>query len=189
MSVDPFSGRNPSYCFIELSNSAQAKAAMDQLNGKDILGRPVKINLATSSTSRHRTDYIHDRWHATGARSRFDSAADQGRRLYIGGLPRMPDQATVNIAMRELFAGWEVDAVSKINSPHESKKAEPGYHHYVFVDFKDALEAADAVKKLDGTYKFGGKLRINHAKGARGGKIRTRERSELDEDWNARKID
>ena len=114
MSVDPFTGRNPSYCFIELSNPDQARAAMEQLNGKDVLGRPVKINLANSSTGRHRTDYIHDRWHATGARSRFEGAADQGRRLYVGGLPRMPDQAAVNIGMRELFDGWEVDAVSKI---------------------------------------------------------------------------
>jgi hypothetical protein len=186
MSVDPFTGRNPSYCFIELSNSAQAKAAMNQLNGKDVLGRPVKINLATTSTSRHRTDYIHDRWHTTGERSRFDGASDQGRRLYVGGLPQMPDQAAVNIAMRELFAGWEVDAVSKIISPHESKKAEPGNHYYVFVDFKDALEAADAVKKLDGTYKFGGNLRINHAKGGGGKKIGTRGKSELDRDWKAR---
>jgi hypothetical protein len=99
----------------------------------------------------------------------------------------MPDQATVNTAMRELFAGWEVDAVSKIISPHESKKTEAGNHYYVFVDFKDALEAADAVKKLDGTYKFGGKLKINHAKGGQGKKIETRGKSELDEDWNARK--
>jgi hypothetical protein len=187
MSVDPFTGRNPSYCFIELSTPAQAKAAMEQLNGKDILGRPVKINVANSSTAKHRNDYIHDRWHATGARSRFDGASDQGRRLYVGGLPRMPDQAAVNLAMRELFANWEVDAVSKIISPHESKKDQPGNHYYVFVDFKDGLEAADAVKKLDGTFKFGGKLKINHAKGGQSSKIGTRARSDLDGDWNARK--
>jgi RNA recognition motif-containing protein len=188
MSVDPFTGRNPSYCFIELSTSIQAQAAMEQLNGKYVLGRPVKINLAKSSTARHRNDYIHDRWHSTGARSRFDGATDEGRRLYVGGLPRMPDQATVNVAMRELFAGWEVDAVSKITPPHESKKSEPGNHHYVFVDFKDPLEAADAVKRLDGTYKFGGKLKINLAKGGQGKKIETRGRPEIAEDWNARKI-
>jgi RNA recognition motif-containing protein len=187
MSVDPFTGRNPSYCFIELSTADQARSAIEQLNGKDILGRPVKVNLANASGARHRNDYIHDRWHATGARSRFDGAADQGRRLYVGGLPRMPDQAAVNLAMRDLFAGWEVDAVSKIISPHESKKAEPGNHYYVFVDFKDSLEAADAVKKLDGTYKYNGKLRINLAKGGQGKKIGTGARSELDEDWNARK--
>lgn len=189
MSVDPFTGRNPSYCFVEFSTPDQARAAMEQLNGKDVLGRPAKINVATSSASRqkHRNDYVYDRWHATGSRSRFDGAADQGRRVYVGGLPRMPDQATVNVSMRELFVEWEVDAVSKIISPHESKKAEPGNHHYVFVDFKDELEAADAVKKLDGTYKFGGKLRVNIAKGGQSKKIEARPRSELDKDWNARK--
>jgi hypothetical protein len=54
----------------------------------------------------------------------------------------------------------EVDVVSKIISPHESNKSEPGYY-YVFVDLKDTLEAADAVKKLDSIYKFDGKPKIN----------------------------
>ena len=43
MSIDPFSGRNPSYCFVELVNKEQADQAIAELNGKPILGRPVKI--------------------------------------------------------------------------------------------------------------------------------------------------
>lgn len=38
----------------------------------------------------------------------------------------MPDQATVNTIMREHFAGLEVDAVSKIISPHSSKNPSLG---------------------------------------------------------------
>lgn len=44
MSTDPFTGRNPSYCFVDLNTPEEAQRAMDELNGKDVLGRAVRIN-------------------------------------------------------------------------------------------------------------------------------------------------
>ena len=44
MSTDPFTGRNPSYCFVDLDTAELASEAMAVLNGKEVLGRPVKIN-------------------------------------------------------------------------------------------------------------------------------------------------
>ncbi|KAL4775937.1 hypothetical protein BDW60DRAFT_104303 [Aspergillus nidulans var. acristatus] len=43
ISIDPFSGRNPSYCFVDLSTKELAERAMAELDGGDLLGRPVKI--------------------------------------------------------------------------------------------------------------------------------------------------
>ncbi|KAL5000982.1 hypothetical protein BDV10DRAFT_25113 [Aspergillus recurvatus] len=43
ISIDPFSGRNPSYCFVDLSTKELAERAMAELDGSDLLGRPVKI--------------------------------------------------------------------------------------------------------------------------------------------------
>lgn len=43
ISIDPFSGRNPSYCFVDLSTKELAERAMAELDGADLLGRPVKI--------------------------------------------------------------------------------------------------------------------------------------------------
>ncbi|RDW83706.1 uncharacterized protein DSM5745_04032 [Aspergillus mulundensis] len=43
ISVDPFSGRNPSYCFVDLNTKELAERAMAELDGSDLLGRPVKI--------------------------------------------------------------------------------------------------------------------------------------------------
>jgi len=43
MSIDPMTGRNPSYCFVDLTSIDEAKRAMG-LNGIDVLGRPVKLN-------------------------------------------------------------------------------------------------------------------------------------------------
>jgi hypothetical protein len=58
MSTDPFTGRNPSYCFVDLETVELASEAMAVLNGQEVLGRPVKINpgvkksFGSGSTSR-----------------------------------------------------------------------------------------------------------------------------------------
>ena len=43
MSVDPFTGRNPSYAFVDFETAEEAQRAMDQVNGKEMLGRPVNV--------------------------------------------------------------------------------------------------------------------------------------------------
>ena len=50
ISIDPFTGRNPSYCFVELETKEQAEQAMQQLDGRDFLGRPLKIRLGVSKS-------------------------------------------------------------------------------------------------------------------------------------------
>ncbi|KAL9113484.1 MAG: hypothetical protein Q9227_002525 [Pyrenula ochraceoflavens] len=43
MSIDPFSGRNPSYCFVDFATPGEASRAMSLLNGLKLSGRAVKI--------------------------------------------------------------------------------------------------------------------------------------------------
>ncbi|KAK3078589.1 hypothetical protein LTS18_007124, partial [Coniosporium uncinatum] len=47
MSMDPFSGRYPSYCFVELPSCEDASRAMQDVAGQLIMNRPVKIKPAT----------------------------------------------------------------------------------------------------------------------------------------------
>lgn len=42
ISADPFSGRNPGYCFVEFADKATADAAMTALDGAPLLGRAIK---------------------------------------------------------------------------------------------------------------------------------------------------
>jgi RNA recognition motif-containing protein len=42
MSIDPFSGRNPSYCFVDLASTENASAVIQKLKNKTIRGRPLK---------------------------------------------------------------------------------------------------------------------------------------------------
>lgn len=123
MSIDPYSGRNPSYCFVELATKEQADRAMLELNGRELLGRPIKLGpgvarsrnkrLCEESHQRARNIQdnprpVFDRWIRTDAPDHWKGYSEQGRRLFVGGLPRMPDHHTVNADVRELFKGYNV---------------------------------------------------------------------------------
>lgn len=123
MSIDPYSGRNPSYCFVELATQEQANKAMLELSGKAILGRPVKVGPGIarsrngrpseeggqrSRNTRDTSRPVFDRWTRTDAPDHWKGYSEQGRRLFVGGLPPMPDHHTVNADVRELFKGYSV---------------------------------------------------------------------------------
>ena len=110
---------------------------MEELNGKDIFGRPVKINVHTPKRGKDRPEgarpvtmsydhggrplatsarkfqedrgnpYVFDRWQRDDAAEHF-KLPSEGRRLYVGGLPRIPNQDTVNEEMRALFKDYEM---------------------------------------------------------------------------------
>lgn len=45
LSVDPFTQKNPSYCFVELFTVEQAQRALSELPGASFMGRPLKVNV------------------------------------------------------------------------------------------------------------------------------------------------
>lgn len=53
--VDPISGRNPGYCFVEFSSYELASGALDQLAGKSLLGRNLKLGPCYPTGSAHQT--------------------------------------------------------------------------------------------------------------------------------------
>ena len=123
MSIDPYTGRNPSYCFVELATKERAEQALLELNGKELLGRSIKIGpgVARSRNKRAREGFdqrtrdtceksrpVFDRWVRTDAPDHWSGYTEHGRRLYVGGLPRMPDHHTVNADVRMLFKGYSV---------------------------------------------------------------------------------
>ncbi|KAL8787438.1 MAG: hypothetical protein Q9213_002215 [Squamulea squamosa] len=192
MSIDPYSGRNPSCCFVELTCKSQADNAMQELNGKPLLGRPVKLGpgVAAKSKPKHRGNSrggypekpVFQRWERTDASDHFQGYSKEGRRVWVGGLPKMGTHVEVNAGVRELFAGFEIEAVSKVVIPAtpalDGKRA--WNHRYLFVNFPSADEARRAVKATDGRYAWGVKIGVRVARCADSRK--TRERSEWDEE-------
>lgn len=64
ISTDPFTGRNPSYCFVELPSAAEAQRAIQELPGASFMGRPLRVNVhiprrngAAPSSTRQQSDY------------------------------------------------------------------------------------------------------------------------------------
>jgi cold-inducible RNA-binding protein len=48
--TDAYSGKSKGFGFVEMGNQAEAEAAIRALNGKDLKGRPLKVNEARPKT-------------------------------------------------------------------------------------------------------------------------------------------
>ncbi|KAI2788245.1 hypothetical protein POX_e06258 [Penicillium oxalicum] len=179
IAVDPFTGRNPSYCFVDLKTKEDAERAMLELDGKEMQGRPVRIKpgVAKSQTERAaeqpvRTPFAMSRWRSEGSpsssnpTSTFRSNSDASQRVYVGGLPRLTEPESVQSNMKTFFQGYNVETVSKVFSPHPAKRFEPGDHYYLFVDLSSVEEAQRAMDTLNGQQgPWGGPLRVQRARG------------------------
>ncbi|GAB1215592.1 hypothetical protein ATERTT37_004783 [Aspergillus terreus] len=184
IAIDPFTGRNPSYCFVDLETKELAERAMNELDGRDILGRPVKIRPGVVKSSAERSQpradasprsatknspLAFDRWRrddgpVSSPPPKVNS--DPSRRLYVGGLPKVVEQETLNQNITDFFKGYNIENISKQFTPHPAKRFEPGDHYYLFVDFNSVEEAQTAMDALNGKEgPWGASLRVQRARG------------------------
>ena len=117
ISIDPYTGRNPSYCFVELNTKQQADRAIKEVSGKNVLGRPVRLELGVTrrvakrrveATGCKQTSPTFDHWTRTDASKYWKGYNEKGRRLVVGGLPQMADHGTVDKGVRELFKDYKL---------------------------------------------------------------------------------
>lgn len=138
ISVDPLSGRNPGYCFIEFTTREEAERALESLAGVDLCGRSVKLGPCHPKTSSQRREgasaspaprSTFDRWGDWRSGSKPAAAEEQrsygtqrrntgsdakegvvqnNKRLYVGGLGEMIDQEQNDAEIREIFLGFEM---------------------------------------------------------------------------------
>lgn len=109
-----------------------------------------------------------DRWSRTDASSHWQAPQNEGRRLYVGGLPRIEPQSALDEEIQALFSTTDVTpaAVSKLISPHPSKVSEPGNHYYCFVDVPRVEDVDLVIDQLAGKEgSWGGPLRVSRARG------------------------
>ena len=50
--IDKFSNRSKGFGFVEMSTEDEAAASVDALNGKELMGRPIIVNVARPKTER-----------------------------------------------------------------------------------------------------------------------------------------
>lgn len=129
ISIDPFTARNPSYCFVFFQDEIAAQKAIDELDGRDFLGRTLKIgpcykkieneeyttSLATTQKRWCESDVV-DFDNENCSRDivsdtkmmGFVGPVQEGRRIKICGLPRPQSQHDSDLAIQGLFEGFEV---------------------------------------------------------------------------------
>lgn len=67
--TDRDTGRSKGFGFVELEDDAQAKAAIEALNGKDLNGRALVVNEARPREERPRRDFNNNRGGGQGGGS------------------------------------------------------------------------------------------------------------------------
>lgn len=83
----------------------------------------------------------------------------------------MSDHGSVNQGVRELFKGFNIEAVSKVIIPRDGfGHPDAGDHRYLFVDFPSAEEARLAVRATNGRRAWGVEVRVALAKPVTSGK-------------------
>lgn len=95
----------------------QANRAMAELDGRDMLGRPIKIKPGVAKTSAERSQQRvdgsprneqTDRWRRNDTPSFAKLSSDSSCRLYVGGLPKLIDQETINSNITKFFQGYNM---------------------------------------------------------------------------------
>lgn len=182
LSVDPMTGRNPSYCFVDFANPELAQQVIVDYNGRYLLHRQLKVKLGVKSgTSSGRFDVRpkqkseddqppFDRWRRLENPEQLANASKEGRRLYVGGLPRFDGQEDTSNQIKELFLskGFKVEVISKLISPHESARDEPANHHFCFVDLPSSDDAERAISVLNRLEMWESKIKVSKATGTSG---------------------
>ena len=127
ISVDPVTGRNPGYCFVEFETRASADRAIDAMSGVEIHGRPLKTGPCKPKNARGPSSYqpTFNRWGDWSGADNGAALTDQGpaaamkhlsdaltsdqkKRLYVGGLGRMINQVENDKEIRGLFAEYQM---------------------------------------------------------------------------------
>ncbi|ETS73972.1 hypothetical protein PFICI_13838 [Pestalotiopsis fici W106-1] len=191
ISIDPFTGRNPGYCFIEFAEKETADSAMEKLEGLPLFDRAVKcrpcqpkgnVRRAAQWPREEGNSSSYNRWGtwdksgSAGASAgrlsglngpndtmkhyQVSKAQEEGRQLYVGGLPRMLDQAENEVEIRDIFKDFEVDGVSKRVSPREEGE---GRRNFCFVDFSTAEQAQAAKQAIHGMSYRDAPLKVSEA--------------------------
>ena len=94
-----------------------ADRAMAELDGRDMLGRPIKIKPGVAKTSAERSQQRMDgsprneqmdRWRRNDTPTFAKLNSDSSHRLYVGGLPKLIDQETINNSITKFFQGYKM---------------------------------------------------------------------------------
>jgi len=116
MAVDPFTGRNLPYCFVDFITAVDASRALEELKSRMFFGRLLKVSVGIPRKGLNghkkeppRSDYlVLNGWQRRDAAEGWEDVGDKGCRLFVGGLPQIKAHSDVNIKIGQLFEEFNV---------------------------------------------------------------------------------
>jgi RNA recognition motif-containing protein len=110
MSMDPITARNPSYCFVEFTDSFQAGRAMEAVDGTPLFDRPMKVRPCQPHDNSKHCDrpQLVSRWDRDSVERRMSSVEKENRRLFVAGLPKPLNQPQSDKVIQGLFEGFQM---------------------------------------------------------------------------------
>ncbi|KAL1844330.1 hypothetical protein VTJ49DRAFT_9 [Mycothermus thermophilus] len=190
ISIDPVSGRNPGYCFVEFPSSRDAEDALNRLGGVLVQDRPLKVGpcnpKSTPRSARRpwadRGQLAFNRWGDWTPEKR--TPAEPEEQGPYGALQHHAVETSTlqpdGRHIRRLYIGGLGKMYDQTHNQAEMKEILQGFnyvaigkritprqgqHHYCFVDFPTAEEAERARRALNGAEWNGWKLVVQLAKG------------------------
>lgn len=131
--------QNSSFCFVEVATPEQAVEAVRNLNG-----RP------TPQVGIYRVSHAKGKKVNNGPAPVEREQPAATSKVFISGLSQIATQEELDHQIRELFAGLQINEISKLITPHESKQSQDGNHHYCFATFDRQEEAQRGVEAMNG---------------------------------------
>lgn len=130
------SGRSRGYGFVEMGTEEEAQHAIEEVNGKEVDGRELKIAFAT------------------GVSEKKDDPGVKNK-LYVGNLPF----SVKDNDLADLFSSAGEIESAKINTDKMSGRSKG----FGFVEMRDENDLQSAINKFDG-YEFQGRqIKVNKA--------------------------
>lgn len=134
---DRNSGRSKGFGFVEFATDDAAQDAVDRLNGSDLDGRNIKVDLATQNDQNRGEK--KDRFE-----KRDRTPASKSEKLFIGGLA----WATTNESLQDAFSQYGEVVEARVVLDKMTSRSR-GFGFVTFTNADDAEKARDGMNGQD----------------------------------------
>jgi RNA recognition motif-containing protein len=165
---DKYSSQPRGFGFVEMPEQPEAQAAINNLNGKELLGQRMNVNEAYPRTGRGRSegqslDGKTIKVNEAQEKSPRGAPESVAKKLFVAGL----NWDTTDDGLRQAFAPYGEITEVKVITDHDTGHS----RGFGFVTFAQEEDAKTAISKMDGTSLDGKTIKVDQAqeKSFRGG--------------------
>ncbi|KAL2062892.1 hypothetical protein VTL71DRAFT_5964 [Oculimacula yallundae] len=182
MLMELVTGRNEGYCFVECVTLDLANKVIQKYHQYLWLGRAINVEFADArdstierSTGRDEgmNGSIDETWKSAGHNESRDGSSDYtwkpeglevpdiaGRGVFVGQLPRFPNQAVTEGSIKDLFKDYNVKTVGPLISYRKPTPSLKGNWNSCIVRLESLDEEARAIEALNGAFRWNGQVTV-----------------------------